>query len=225
MDPQTFEKLLLIAFGWFLGLFSPTIVDLIQRKQERKEIKTTLTSELQNLQFRLVGIVYLIAQETRTSIYDRQLLKWIQSTMATYTGINYDPALRDVVEALLKLNDQELATAATRAGAQKKEDGRLLYKLSLKKYSTPLLESQISRLSILDELSRQYVLEIRNRLYLINEDIDQYRFYFNHTFSSNISQDNYELTVKNINDAYVNISSQARLAANQIATLLSKWRW
>jgi hypothetical protein len=215
MDP-TFEKILLVLAGWFLGLLSPIIVDFIKRQQERQEIGTALATELQALRFRLLAMVYLIAHEK--GIYDRQLLEWIQSTMAGYTGIHRDAALLNAVESLLKLTDQELSTIA--ALARKPEDSGL----SLKKYSTPLLDSRISRLGVLDDLSRQFVFEIRTQLYLLNEEIDQYRFYFNQTFNSSISPENYERIVKNIKEAYVNISNQARLTADRIGTLLSKWR-
>ncbi|MDL1940189.1 MAG: hypothetical protein HUU09_09105 [Candidatus Jettenia caeni] len=212
----TFEKILLVFAGWFLGLLSPIIVDFTKRKQERQEIKTALTTELQALRFHLLAMVYLIAH--KKGIYDRQLLKWIQSNMISYTGIHRDVTLLNAIESLLKLTDQELSTVA--ALTKKQEDSGL----SLKKHTTPLLDSRISRLSVLDELSRQFIFEIRTQLFLVNEEIDQYRFYFNQTFSSSISAKNYEQIVKNINESYVNISDQARLTVDRIGDLLSKWR-
>jgi hypothetical protein len=123
MDP-TFEKILLVFAGWILGLLSPIIVDLIKRQQERQEIQTALTTELQELQFRLLAMVYLIAHEK--GVYDRKLLKWIQSTMVNYTGIHRDTTLLNEVESLLKLTHQELSTVA--ALARKKDDGGLSLK-------------------------------------------------------------------------------------------------
>lgn len=54
-----------------------------------------------------------------------------------------------------------------------------------------------------------------------NEDIDQYRYYFNQTFNSGLSEQNRTLIRENIDGSYENIGQQARICADLIHKVLN----
>lgn len=209
---DTAEKILFLFLGWLLGLLSPIIVDTIKRRRELKEFKKALITELREVQFRLMATVYLVA--THMGKYDRNLLEWIRPIAERYTGINRIDRIFENVQKHLALTDDQLNIISERM-AQDQNRG-----LNFKKYVVPLLDSKISHLHVFDQESQNVLLEIKTRLNLIHEDIDQYRFYFNQTFNSSLSSGNLELIRGNIRDSYENISQQARITADLIQRIL-----
>lgn len=71
------ENILSLLLGWFLGLFSPAIVDLIRRLLNRKALKDSFFNELEDVRERLVSLVYRIG--AKFGKYDRELLTWVRS--------------------------------------------------------------------------------------------------------------------------------------------------
>ena len=89
---ETLEKVLLISFGWLLGLLSPAIVDTIRKRREAKEVKIAVWTELHELQYHLTNAVFLI--ENRYGQINRELIEWVQSIMKEYRGETPDNILQ-----------------------------------------------------------------------------------------------------------------------------------
>lgn len=210
------EKFALVVLGWTLGLFSPILAGIINKRLERKYIINVLSVELDEIKFKLLTLAYMLSHKTGN--FNRKFLEWIHSSLKQYAGINSDPLMLDEIERQLSLGEQEFAGVGS---LWQDKDGTRLH---LKKISTTLLDDHSVKLFVLDKVSLQLVSEIRTKFHLINEEIDQYRYYYNLTFSSNISENNYGIINKNMDDSYVNISAQSRLTVDLIAKLLKKWR-
>jgi len=202
------EQILFLFLGWLLGMLSPVVVDAIRRQREVKEIRKALLVELKDLQSRLANTVYLLS--LRTGKYDRAFLEWFKPIIERN---NYLHKLDNVLKSTeygLALTDDQLAVAAKQLLAS--EGGGL----GLKNHYAPLLEAKIGQLGSFDVEYQRLLLEIHSRLTIVNEEIEQYRFYFQQTFSSDISDVNHKLIIQNIDGSYMAVQTQARMICDFI---------
>ena len=98
------ENMLFLLLGWFLGLFSPAIVDLIRRLLNRKALKDSFFNELEDVRERLVSLVYRIG--AKFGKYDRELLTWVRSNQKDTLELTNGSGekLSEVIDKLLKLS-------------------------------------------------------------------------------------------------------------------------
>ena len=211
---NTLETVLFLVLGWLFGLLSPTIVDAIKRRREIKEVKAALIVELQELQYTLIGMVFLIADHTGK--YDRKLLEWMRPIVERYEGIHYTDSILKMVKESLTLSDEQLAMLA------EKTKGDSSKGLSLKKHFAPLLDSKIAQLGSFDQPFQNILLEVRSYLNMINEHIEHYNFYFYKTFDSSLTLEIRANISDNMQGSYNVISEQACIVVDLIERLLKK---
>lgn len=207
------EKIIFLFLGWLLGLLSPIIADAIRKRREAVEVSIALQTELHELRYRLACSAYFI--EIRFGEVNRQFLEWLQPVFRNYKGINPSENLLKLVEMSLTYTDQQIAALAEHSKTP--PDGAL----SLKKYSSPLLDSKISSLSWFSERLRNQLLELKTHQALLNEEVEQARYFSGLTFQSSISDENYKRAVENVINGYKQYSSRARL----IVDLIGKMQW
>jgi len=205
---ETLEKVLLISFGWLLGLLSPAIVDTIRKRREAKEVKVALWTELHELQYRLAQTVYLV--EMRYGQPNRELVKWVQSIMKEYCGLNSPEDLLKLIESQISSTDEQFADIAQALIATPGSG------VSLTKHSMTLLDSKISSLSSFNETLRNQLLEIKTRIGFINEEVENARYFSNLTFQSNIDPKNYKTVQENLIKCYKKYASQAKIIVDLI---------
>lgn len=210
----TSENILFLLLGWMLGLFSPLIYDEIKKRQHKKEIRLGILTELKELRYKLMGFVYLMAK--RNGEYDRALLEWLKPIVKDYSGTHRKDNFYIAIESHLKLSDEELLVISQQLKAKSKRG------YSLKKYELPFLDSKIVNLTVFDESFQNHILEIKTQLKLIHEEIDQAKFYFEKTFDSTLSTENYQTIRDNLEDSYGNLSRQSRNLADRIGELATK---
>ena len=202
-----------LLLGWLLGILSPLIIDRVKRHHQKEEFKKGLLVELEDVRYRLAGAVYLIS--SRFGRYNRDLLNWMHKISTDYN----DQKRLEAIEKLMKLSDKEI-DALARTISYQHQQRELAF--GLKKYSLPFLDSNLRSVSLLDIKLQRLVIEIRARLNLINEEIDLNRFYFEKTFDSTLSEENYKIITKNLDENYRNISNQFRIAVDKLTYLTDK---
>ncbi len=205
---DTWEKVLFLFLGWLLGMLSPIVVDAIRRRREVKEVKIALLTELSDLQFRLANTVWITS--IRTGQYNRSFLEWYKPIIERNSYLHKLENVLKTIESNLQMSDEELFLAQAKLAAS--ETGGL----GLKTHRAPLLDSKIGQLGYLPVSLQSILLEIHSRLFILNEEIEQYRFYFQQTFSSSISDVNHTLIVKNIEGSYNAVRQQARMISDFI---------
>lgn len=202
-----------LLVGWLMGLLSPLIVDAIRRRRERKEIKQAIITELQELQYRLASGVYLTTLKLGKG--DREFFKWFLPILERYEGpLNLDVQNKYAKDAL-KLTDEQLTAVLEHS---KNED--LNKGMTLKKYYAPLLDANIAHIGSFSVEFQNLLLTIHSRLGIINEQIDQYYFYFKETFNENLSTHNRTIITNNIDQCYAILSQQGRMTCDLINKLL-----
>lgn len=204
-----------LILGWLLGLLSPLIVDRVRRRYQINEVKQGIITELKEMKFRLVAAAYLLA--TRLGHFDRNLLVWISNTFQEYQGSEPKEETLKALQNLLKLSDQQLSALSD---AVKFKPGGAL---SLKSQSLPFLDANISLLSMYPVDFQRRILEIRTQIDLLNQEIEDCRFFYGKTFDSGLSEENYKIVVDNTRKKYQLIEGAARRIADKISNLVSKY--
>jgi hypothetical protein len=206
------NEILLLLIGWFLGLFAPIIVDLIKNKRDTKVIKRALFSELRELQFRLVLVVYKV--ESNYGNLNKEFFKWTQSILTGYKGVNSTDSLIKAVESLSNLTNEEIQIANKK---NLNNSG-----LELKKFTLSVLDSNLALLSRFNSPLQVNLLEIKTHLGFVNEIVDDARYYFRLSFENNISTKNYETANHNMINSYKNYAVQARIIIDLINKIIAK---
>lgn len=213
---MSLNDILLILLGWLLGLLAPAIVDTIKDKREAKTTKVALFTELQELQYRLVLMVYRI--ESKYGNLNKEFFQWAQDILVEYKGVNSSDSLMKTIGPLLKLTNEEMTVFSQLA----KERSNPNTGLELKKFSLSLLDSNLQLLSKFNPILRGYLLEVKTHIGFINEIVDDSRYYFRLSFQNNISAGNYETAKNNMINSYMTYSSQAKVAIDFISKILVK---
>lgn len=204
------RDVLYIFLGWLLGMLSPIVVNAITKRHRNNEVRKTILSELDWARLSFASNVYIL--ESRFGTYDRQLLEWILPVLKNYKGPNPTEEMAKLVQKHTALSDAELAQIAQ---TKKARPGTAL---SVKKYRLPYLEARLADLGGFDEASQAILLDIRGKVDLFNEEVDEARFYFKLTYSK-ISEDNHKLANESVANTYLNLAKMARVIVERIDLL------
>lgn len=204
------DKVLFLLLGWIIGVINPTLVDIIKKHFNKKELKIGIFTELKELKYRLATNVFSLI-----SIYgtlDKDLLNWLHPFVAESKGL-YSKTQLEILEKLLNTKDEEFKTASE------------LFKqhapsaFSSKKCHLPFLDSKISELSLFDIEFQNKIFEIRAQINSFNENIELSQFYYEKTFDSTLTIENHKIIKKNLTDSYRNISKNAQVIIDLISKL------
>src|SRR2546426_11055443 len=168
-----FENILFLFLGWLLGLLSPIIAEEVKNRRTKALVRLAILSELREVRLKLVFLVFLV--ESRFGSYNRDLLNWFRPIVQEYRGPHSTQDIINMIEQHIALTDDQLRATAQHFRTLRSEG------LSLKKYYTPLIESRLHDLTFFEKDFQNQVLEFQTRLNLLNEEVDEARFYFEKT--------------------------------------------
>lgn len=200
----------LLLLGWLLGLLAPAIVDEIRRRREGTAARAAIRLELHELRYRIGSAAYYL--DMRFGTIDRKYLEWVRDLAQSYEGKNPRESVLRSVEMQLSLTDAQIAAIG------QSERAAPAGGVSVKKYSAPLLDTRLSSLWELDSNLQMALLEVRAQLDLMNEDVDQARYYFQLTFDD-LSTNNRPIVEQNLVSGYLNIARRARSLADKIGAI------
>ena len=208
---NTAETVLFVFLGWLLGILSPIIVDAIRKKQDIRDVRAALETEVHELQYRLACVAYFI--EKRFGDVNRKFLEWLRPILVSYRGLNPSADILKFIETQLALTDDQIKALALHSKAAP-EGG-----ISLKKYQVPLLDSKISSLASLSTSLQNHLLELKTHLSLLNEEVDEARYYFRLTFQSSVTGENHDRVNENLTSCYKKYGARARQVADLIRNI------
>lgn len=212
---DTWENMLFLLLGWLLATLSPIIADAIRRRRESKEVKGALLAELGELKYRMACATYYV--QMRFGNIDRKLLEWLRPIVSAYSGPNPSDGMLKAIDLQLSFADQVLSTLSQ---ADRNTGGG---GLTLKKYSVPLLDARLGVLTWLPNNVQVLLLDIRTHLRMLDEEVDQTRYYFQLTFDPKVTGDNRQSVIQNLENGYRQYSDRARIIADGIAKLEQAW--
>lgn len=208
---ESLTAALLIILGWLFGLLTPIITNHNRRVRENREVSRALQVELSELKYRLACTVYRINMHNGT--VSRDLLEWLKPIFKNYTGVNPFNKIQASINMQLELTDEQIKILTDHDKADSSGG------LSMKKYNVPLLETKFALISSFNTTLQNQLIELRTNLSMLNEEVDQARYYFNLTFDSNLSTTNHEIININLDKTYTQYSVMARKIVNQLNSI------
>ncbi|MGH8557747.1 MAG: hypothetical protein ACRESZ_09855 [Methylococcales bacterium] len=191
---------------------SPLIVDTVRRWRETREVRAALLMELDKLRLKLACAAYEI--EMYFGSINRDFLEWIKPVIEIHKGCHPIDLLWEHINLQLSLTDKEISEQAKHGKA------RTLEGIDLRKHVVPLLDSKVAVLHQFNVPFQNHLLEIRHHLNVLNEDVDQARYYFSLIFSERIGEENYRQAVtKNLEKCYRDYGNGTRLIVDRIGML------
>jgi len=209
------QGIVFLILGWLFGLLSPVIVDEIRRRRQAAQIRSAILVELTEVRLKLASTAFMMAM--RYGTWDRPMLEWIKSIFDLYSGPYADPEIIRVTTEMLSHPDADLSAIAKHGKAP-------LHKaLSLRKYITPVLDSQVANVVIFSSGTQNLLIEIRTQLAFLNEIVEQAKFFYQKSFDSGLSPKNYQIIQDNLNDGYHKLGEKARSVADLVTKCLQSW--
>lgn len=204
-----------VVLGFVLGFLGTLLTEFFKRRRSKKDFKEGLCAQLREVQPRLAGIYGSLS--IALGKIDRDMLSWVHSMKLEWSG---DPLeiTQTKIEELLKLGNDELAKAtqlliATQSGRKVKY---------IKKISLPFLENNFHLIPLLDSNHQRFILDIWTKINWLKEEIDRCNFFFERTFDSSLSPENWEILHKNINKSYEVIAKLCRDIAESVSKIIEE---
>lgn len=213
IDLASLREVLFLVLGWFLGLFGPWLTDLFQRPFRRRKIRKSLEVELRELRYKLSLTAVVLAANGGT--VDRDLVEWSER-IARSDKPRYDSLPLELgLQAVLQADDVQLAELARLSKG--KWDS-----FKLKKLSLPFLTSQIPSLSLFKPEYQRLTLSIHALLETYNEEVDAYRFNYEKTFDSSLSNNSRAAVLANLENTSQHVVMLCRQIGDRVEQLLKR---
>lgn len=201
------QQVILIFFGWVLGVFSSIILENKKRKEDQKDYKESLFTEIDIVYPRIVGTYYNIINELGE--LNRENLEWMHKMILKKNSKLDDT--KDVIINILKHNDEEIKLL--------NEKPRNAQTLFLKKFNLSFLQENISSFSLLDKKFRYNAINIRTNINFLNDCIDRVIFFYEATFIPDLSGSLHDIAYININNYYSQIRDLCKSTSEMIANI------
>jgi hypothetical protein len=210
-------QLLGVLIGWLLGVGSHFIIEEAKRRREEREVRAVLKVELSELQYRMAAVLFSCGG--RIGKLNKATLELIRPIVVTYEGVNQSENFLVFIDELLSMPDEQLADEI------EKDDRSFEPAIipAMQKCAIPMLESKLGLLSSLghDTALQARLLEIRSRLSMFNDAVDQAHFYYQLTLTTGTSTGTYERATRELNKCYESAINRARTIINHISKI--KW--
>lgn len=201
-----------IFVGWLLGMLSPVIVNRINKKYKKVDLKKGLNRELDETRHRLICTSYLLGQSHGE--FNKEYLKRILPMFEDYKGNESNQIHIDTINMLLNLNDNEFLEYVNSKRALEGSS------LSLKKISITFTEMNLLELSIFDISFQSLLYELRTRISILNDEIGKVEKFNIMTFDSTITDTNHQIITNNIKTKYVDIQNMTDRVVSKINEII-----
>lgn len=210
MSADTVERPLLLSLGWLFGLLSPAIVEAIKRSRENQKVRVALAAELNEVSYRLALANHIL--NSHFGIVNRSHLEWFKDVTADYAGPSLVPSSLPAVEVQLQVSEAQLAKLVASQKAPNHQS------VNLQKIIVPLLDARVSSVWYLENHIQVLLLDIRSQINLLNEIVDQARYYSGLTFGK-LEGGNYPLVVENLKGCQQQYAERAKQIVAKIREL------
>src|ERR1035437_5389346 len=204
------QSLLLILFGWLLGLLAPAIQNRIRRKYRADELRNAIMVELNELKITMAMFAFLMWDHLAPLTDDQ--LSWLELAFRNYSGSVVNPGS---IATILRLRDF--------SEEQRQEVFNQLQKPGTgpypKEYSASFLVATIGEIWVLPLDFQTSVLRIKQQIDTLNQHAEFVQKRHEKTFDSSISQVNRQAVLSDLKDAYGQLGGMAKRIADEISAL------
>lgn len=196
------DILLGIILGWLFGLLGPSIQEKILRQYKKNNLRITLISELRDVCGRLIVSYYLIILHLGNC--NKESFRWVYDSCVSIQS-SYLKNIEDAITGILKCEDKEFNTAMEACRGKENRS------LSIKSFSLSFLESNLANLSVFDNRFTADIFKIRAQYNILNEEIENARFFYRLTFDPAAMNTNGDIIRQNLKESYEYVAKRSRI--------------
>lgn len=204
------QSLLLVVFGWLLGLLAPAIQDRIRQKYRAGELRNAITGEMNELKVKMAMVSYLLWHHLGPLTDDQ--LGWLESVLRNYHGPLASPQSLEAIISLRKLSEPD----RHKIFLQRQSPGTGPYP---KEYTAPFLAAHIVDLSVLPLPFQTAALNIKGQLDTFNQHVVFVQKRHDKTFDASLSETNHQAVLSDIKDGYEQLAEMAKRIVDAISSL------
>jgi hypothetical protein len=208
-----FKPLIYTAFGWVLGLLSTFSVQWLNKRRLEKDLRRSLCSQLKDALLRVSATYYTMCRNLGRA--DREVLQWTYS-MRRATGESIAQQVEEATEFLFNQSD-EVWRVLSLIGRQ--TTGTHSH---IKKFRIPYLEVNLPSIGLLESNLQSFLFDVLTKINWLNEAIDRNNFYYEKTFDSNLSRENWDIIHGNIIEGYEKIGNLCRDTAEAMVKIVKE---
>ena len=201
------KELLLVIFGWLLGLLAPVIATHVNDNRKSKTMKAGIRNELREFQHRLVLSAYIF--NLAYGKFDHEFLRWTREHCSSYKGINKNEQIKKSIDSCLRMSEYDLHKFVIDQRDESK--GK-----SVKYARTPFLESQLPNIGLFSSDKQTILLEILEHVKIHNETADGAKVYLSMTFNQDITGNNRRIVETSLIKLYIQLAERSRIIAERI---------
>jgi hypothetical protein len=207
--------IILLILGSFLGVMGTMTLDCSQRSREYTNVENAILTELDELRYELALNSFRI--QLRQKKMDRDFIIWIELVTRHYKGSRFDLGFKRALVQMLQLNDRKFNNYIDTL--QNKTPLRLPNKLVI-----PTITAHMNEVGSLPPEFQRHLFEVIRCISIINQDVDQYHYYFKRTFDSTLNDKNRKIMAINMNNTYKNMGKTCMSTITSI-NALDKYRY
>ena len=204
------QSLLLVLFGWLLGLLAPAIQERIRKKYRADELRNAISVELNELKVMMALISFLMWDHLAPLTDDQ--LAWLESAVRSYDGPTVNPKALEAILGQRTLSEQDRREIFI----QRQSPGTSLYP---KEYTAPFLTAHIGDLSILPVPFQAAVLRIKGQIDTLNQHVVFVQKRHDKTFDTSLSDANRLAVLSDLKNGYGQLAEMAKRIADAISSL------
>lgn len=209
---SAYVSLVLLVFGWALGILSSPITDAIRRRSVKQRITRAVRTELLSLQDSFADVVIQVSR--RRGVLTHSLLDALQTTLISSSQSSDASKTLRLIDDLLRKDEAALG------GGQGSMSAVPLAFLSLKVQGVPFLEAHLDRLEFYTHETQRRLLEIHAGTQVFSQHAEEALRQQMLTFDPSIGEVNRAALLANIESCYGRAAEKASELVSQIAALL-----
>jgi hypothetical protein len=204
------QSLLLVRFGWLLGLLAPAIQDRIRRKYRAGELRNAIAVELNELKVTMALFSFLMWNHLAPLTDDQ--LGWLESVVRNYKGPLANPGSLEAILSLRKVSEQD----RRKVFIHRQNPGSGPYP---KEYTAPFLAAHIGDLSVLPVPFQAAALHIKGQIDALNQHVVFVQKRHDKTFDTSLSEANHQAILSDLMSGYGQLAEMAKRIADAISSL------
>lgn len=207
------KELLLVLFGWALGLLSPLVVDFCREWRQRKNFLASALVELRDVQFVLATMAFLLVM--KHGRLTTELVEKTANVMNCYHGNEPVEDMRRHLDGVREMSQQQLDQLAAIADQREAASGVKIVKPSY-------VMSNLSELAKLKPDLQRRFYELFRTLDVIEQEVRKVDALILMTFDSSISEENHNTIGSEIKSKYIFLARQCERAVDKIEGIIAQ---
>lgn len=209
MDMKTYMEILLILFGWALGMLSTLLFEMIKKNWAKIEVRKGFKSELEEFRLRLAAINMEL--KFRANDITLDYAKWVKPyyhTLFETDTFDYMRTVPKIDMTITNLSDEEFFNCLL-ISQERKLKTNLNSTPTIPKFELLYIDSKYESISLFGESFALTISQLKREIANINNYIELLEYNHKKTFES-ITDHQREIIEQNIQDTIGSITRETK---------------